>query len=182
VKFQRHTLQLLPGGQRRSYTGATVLVLHSLDGRLSLQHDGRIIAAQTAPPSPGSLRNGTRPSPSNAIPYLEPEYGAKPRERPPDPLAMADAENGPRSGIGDEDVISIRVTATPKRPTFLQQARWDAVQKAKLQGLSIRRMARELGLHRDTVRKYIDAESPPARRSPKTSLESLASTSDPIAE
>ena len=37
VKFQRHTLQLLPDWQRRSYAGAAVVVLHGLDGRLSLQ-------------------------------------------------------------------------------------------------------------------------------------------------
>ena len=41
VKFQRHPLQLLPGRRRRSYAGATVLVLQGLDGRLSLQHEGR---------------------------------------------------------------------------------------------------------------------------------------------
>ena len=46
MKFQRHTLQLLPDRQRRSYAGAAVVVLHGLDGRLSLQHEGRIIAAQ----------------------------------------------------------------------------------------------------------------------------------------
>ena len=179
VKFQRHTLQLLPSGRRHSYADATVLVLHSLDGRLSLQHEGRIIASQTAPASPGFLRNGIQPSPGDAIPYVEPEDGAEPREGLPDPLAMVAAGAGPRSAVGDEDVISIRVTASPNRPTLLQQARWDAIQKAKLRGLSIRRMAKELGLHRDTVGKYIDAESPPTRRSPITSL---ASKSDPIAE
>ena len=42
------------------------------------------------------------------------------------------------------------------------------MQQAKLAGLSIRGMARELGIHRDTVRRYIDAESPPARRSRAT--------------
>ena len=42
------------------------------------------------------------------------------------------------------------------------------MQQAKLQGMSIRRMARELGIHRDTVRRYIDAESPPTGRSPAT--------------
>ena len=52
MKFQRHTLQLLPDRQRRSYAGAVVVVLHGLDGRLSVQHEGRIIAAQEAPPSP----------------------------------------------------------------------------------------------------------------------------------
>ena len=56
-------------------------------------------------------------------------------------------------------------------------ARWDAVQKAKLEGMSIRQMARELGLHRDTVRRYIDVETPPMRRSSATLP---ASTSDTI--
>ena len=61
VKYYRHTLQLLPSQQRRSYAGAVVVVLEGLDGRLSLQHEGRIIASQEAPPSPASLRsrNGT---------------------------------------------------------------------------------------------------------------------------
>ena len=49
VKFQRHTVQLLPSQQRRSYAGAVVVVLEGLDGRLSLQHEGRIIASQVAP-------------------------------------------------------------------------------------------------------------------------------------
>ena len=40
VKYQRHTLQLLPGRQRPSYAGAVVEVLQGLDGRLSVQHEG----------------------------------------------------------------------------------------------------------------------------------------------
>ena len=36
-------------------------------------------------------------------------------------------------------------------------------------------MARELGIHRDTARRFIDAESPPTRRPPQ-------STSDTITE
>ena len=68
VKFQRHTLQLLPDPKRRSYAGAVVVVLEGLDGRLSVQHEGRIIAAQEAPPDPGSLRNGKGPSPSVTLP------------------------------------------------------------------------------------------------------------------
>ena len=51
------------------------------------------------------------------------------------------------------------------------------MQKVKLKGLSIRGMARELGIHRDTVRRYIDAESPPTRRLPATLP---VSTSDTI--
>ena len=80
VKFQRHTLQLLPDRQHRSYAGAAVVVLHGLDGRLSLQHEGRIIAAQEAPPSPGSLRNGIKPSSGDAI---DPQGLSRLRNRPP---------------------------------------------------------------------------------------------------
>ena len=90
---------------------------------------------------------------------------------------MVAAANGHGSVIDDADVISMTVTTSPRRSTFLQQARWDAVKKAKLEGMSIRKMARELGLHRDTVRRYIDVESPPTRWSPATLP---ASTSDTI--
>ncbi len=58
VRFQLDTLQLLPGPERPSYAGAAVEVLKGLDGRLSVQHEGRILAAQEAPPSPVFLRNG----------------------------------------------------------------------------------------------------------------------------
>ena len=179
VKFQRHTLQLLLGRHRRSYAGVVVMVLHGLDGRLSLQHEGRIIAVQKAPPSPGSLRNGIKPSSGDAIQSPDPEGRSEPRETGPEPLTMVAAANGHGSLIDDEDMVSMTVTASSGRLTFLQQARWDAVQRAELEGMSIRRMARELGLHRDTVRRYIDAENPPTRRSPATLP---ASTSDTIPE
>ena len=58
MRFQLHTLQLLPGRERPSYAGAAVEVLEGLDGRLSVRHERRIIAAQKAPPSPVLLRNG----------------------------------------------------------------------------------------------------------------------------
>ena len=90
---------------------------------------------------------------------------------------MVAAANGHGSVIDDAEVVSMTVTTSPRRSTFLQQARWDAVQKANLEGMSIRKMARELGLHRDTVRRYIDTETPPMRRSPATLP---ASTSDTI--
>ena len=61
VRFQLRTLQLLPAPERPSYAGATVEVLEGLDGQLKVRHEGRIIAAQEAPPSPVSLRNGHQP-------------------------------------------------------------------------------------------------------------------------
>ena len=58
VRFQLHTLQLLPGPERHSYAGAAVEVLEGLDGWLSVRHEGRILASQEAPPSSVLLRNG----------------------------------------------------------------------------------------------------------------------------
>ena len=84
--------------------------------------------------------------------------------------------NGSRKGSSLATVEAVR---SRRKPTFLQRERWKAVPEAKGRGLSIRGMARELGIHRETVRKYIDAESPPMRRSPATPP---AATSDTIAD
>ena len=143
------------------------MVLEGLDGRLSLSHEGRIIASQEAPPSPASLRSRNATSPAATIPTHDPELASKPLVTTLDlPGANPDQEDARAAAIDDPDVAGLRAVASPRRPTFLQQERWKAVQQAKLQGMSIRRMARELGIHRDTVRRYIDAETPPTRRTP----------------
>ena len=181
VKYYRHTLQLLPSQQHRSYAGAVVVVLEGLDGRLSLQHEGRIIASQKAPPSPASLRSRNETSPAATIPTPDPGLASKPSITALDlPGAKPGQEEDARATeIDDPDVAGLRVVASPRKPTFLQQERWKAVQQAKLQGMSIRRMARELGIHRDTVRRYIDAEGPPTRGTPATPR---APASDTIAD
>jgi DNA-binding NarL/FixJ family response regulator len=48
------------------------------------------------------------------------------------------------------------------KPSPRKQAIWEAVQQAKESGMSMRAISRELGIHRNTVRKYLDAEGPPA--------------------
>ena len=167
VKFQRHTLQLLPSQQRRSYAGAAVVVLEGLDGRLSVQHEGRVTASQEAPPSPGALRNGKGPSASAAVPSPVPEPLGEPQAAPLEQLISKIDGTEDYGAVGDrEEMVGMTVSATPRKPTFLQRERWKAVQQAKLRGLSIRGMAKDLGIHRDTVRRYIDSESPPTRRSP----------------
>ena len=156
-----------------------MVVLEGLDGRLSLQHEGRIIASQDAPPGPAFLRsrNGT----SSAASISTPELASRPSVTALElPSAKPDQEEDAHAAaIDDPDVAGLQVVASPRKPTFLQQERWKAVQQAKLQGMSIRRMARELGIHRETVRRYIDAESPPMRRTP---VASKASPSDTIAD
>ena len=52
----------------------------------------------------------------------------------------------------------------PRKPTFLERERWKAIQKARRKGMSLRAIERELGIHRATVRKYLNAEGPPTRR------------------
>ena len=72
-------MQLLPSRQRCSYVGAAVVVLEGLDGRLSVQHEGRIIASLEAPPSPGALRNGKGSSASATVPSPVPEPLGEPQ-------------------------------------------------------------------------------------------------------
>ena len=175
VKFHRHTLQVLPGPKRPSYAEAVVVVLEGLDGRLSLQHEGRIIASQEAPLSPRSLRSGLGDSPTD----VTSPFGLRDRNSPRDTTSellsaqiAATMNDGP--AVDEDDVVEMTVSASPRKPTFLQMERWKAVQKAKRRGLSIRGMARELGIHRHTVRRYIDAESPPTRRPPQPASDTIA--------
>ena len=98
-------------------------------------------------------------------------------------LELLNSQAGPEddhcAAVGDAAVTALQATPSPRKPTFRQRERWKAVQQAQLKGLSIRRMARELGIHRDTVSRCIDAESPPTRRSP---IASTAAPSDTIAD
>ena len=165
MKFQLHTLQLLPEPERPSYAGAVVDVLEGLDGRLRVRHEGRIIAAQEAPPSPAFLRNGQGDS---ATPLLSPAGAYYSDQRWAATLKALDsrtADEEHQVGLtGGTPASSTPATISPRKPTFLQKERWKAIQKARRKGMSLRAIERELGIHRATVRKYLDADGPPTRR------------------
>ena len=165
VKFQLHTLQLLPEPERPSYAGAVVEVLEGLDGRLRVRREGRIINAQEAPPSPAFLRNGQGGS---ATPLLSPAGAYYPDQRWAATLKALDSrasdEEHQVGFTGGAPVNSTPATVSPRKPTFLQKERWKAIQKAKRKGKSLRAIERELGIHRDTIKKYMDADGPPGRR------------------
>ena len=158
VKYRWRTLQLLPGTERRSYAGAVADVLEGLDGQLAVRYRGEIIPSQEAPPRPGILRSfndssshGTPPRPD--LNGLSRRWEAA--------LAALDAQMD--AGDADDTAIdngAVRVRKAPamqrRKPTPLQTARWNAVQKAKRRGLSTRGVARELGIHRDTAKKYME--------------------------
>ena len=57
VRYQRSTLQLLPGTDRPTYAGVKVDVLEGLDAQLVIEHEGQLIPSQEAPPRPNVLRD-----------------------------------------------------------------------------------------------------------------------------
>ena len=81
VRFQLHTLQLLPGPERPSYAGAAVEVLEGLDRRLSVRHEGASSLPRRRPP----VRYSSGTDTGVPRPFLS---------RPPAPTAWANA--GPR--------------------------------------------------------------------------------------
>ena len=163
VKYRWRTLQLLPDKSRPSYAGSVVEVLEGLDGRLAVQHEGRTVASQQAPPRPSVLRSFDTRTVHTAGPS---RYTTGVTRRSEDAVASMGTMlvvDRLRDDADRNGAARVRRTATPRsrKPTPLQTARWKAVQKAKRKGLSIRGIARELSIHRDTVRKYMNAESPP---------------------
>ena len=167
VMYRWRTLQLLPGMERPSYAGTVVEVLEGLDAQLDVRYQGEIIPSQEAPPRPGILRGFNGSSSHGSTPRLDLNGLGRRWEAT---LAALDAGiDTTDAGDTAEENGAIRVrkaVAMPHRkPTPLQKARWNAVQKAKRGGLSIRGVAREVGIHRDTAKKYMDAESPPMKRS-----------------
>ena len=61
------------------------------------------------------------------------------------------------------------MVASQPHPTAAMRSLWQAVQQRKHQGMSIRAIAKELGIHRQTVRKHMASDSPPTyiRQAPR---------------
>ena len=163
VRFQLHTLQLLPGPERPSYAGAAVEVLEGLDGRLAVRHEGRILAAQEAPPQSGISPNRPPAFRNSSCPGLRGQRVG----RTLDSESRTTGPKGRGRGVNADGAATAGTSAAaiPRKPTFLQRERWKAIQKARRKGMSLRAIERELGIHRATIKRYLDAEGPPARRS-----------------
>ena len=101
------------------------MVLLGLDGRLSVQHEGRIIAAQEAPPGPAVLRNGNGTSSIVSIPTPDPELWSEPSATALELLnTETDQEDDHGAAIDEVDVAELQVTTSPRKSTFLQKERW----------------------------------------------------------
>ena len=141
-------------------------ILEGLDGRLSVRHEGRIVPAQEAPPSPLFLRNGHRlsatvPVAPSGINGLGERWTAA--LKPLDSRAEDEQDQG--TITGSAAAAGKPKAASARKPTFLQRERWKAIQKARGKGMSLRAIERELGIHRATIKRYMDTESPPTRQS-----------------
>ena len=152
VKYNLRTLQLLPDGTRPTYAGVQVEVQEDLDGRLLVQYQG-----QTYPYTGSSATSG--PAEGNCR-RLYGKLRVVPRhQRRWSPVRLPPSDIG--NGEMNRDLRPRKSKAQQHRiPTTRQRTLWDNVQQAKLRGLSLRAIARELGIYRNTVRKYALAESP----------------------
>ena len=141
VKYQWRTLQLLPGADRRSYAGKTIEVWERLDGELSVLFEDQEIATQEAPPRASVLRGSKSDGQyKDRTRFMEQVEACLPTAPKPAKKRVVEA----------------------RRPTPRMEAYWEAIQEAKSRGLSLRTIARELGISRSTVAKYVRATKPPA--------------------
>ena len=164
VRFQLHTLQLLPRPERLSYSGVVVEVLEGLDGWLRARYQGSIVATQGAPPSPVFLRNEHEGSASVPVPPSGSNGLGQRWTATLEALdSRAEDKDDQACNTDSANATSMPATASPRKPTSLQRERWKAIQKARRKGMSLRAIERELGIHRATIKKYMDAEGPPTR-------------------
>ena len=166
VKYQLRTLQLLPAQDRPSYAGVKVEVLERSDGRLTVQHEGEVIAHREAPPKAGALRaaqGSQAPTPELAQVVKNLSQHGLTRKQ----LQRLATLGKPVDYSIDDEQASTSYTPPPREATPRKQALWKAIHHAKLQGVSLRGIAKQLGISRNTVRKYVDLSAPPINRTPR---------------
>lgn len=172
VKYNWRTLQLLPGTDRPSYAGMRVEVQERLNGTLAVCYQGQVVPSQEAPPRAGVLRLRNDATSGRAAPFpclgggvTSDRVGGQGQVgRLVLGAAREEAAASSTSPVRLPGAYCFKATGAAglsRRPTLRQQARWDAIQEAKRQGLPLRGIARYLGISRNTVRKYLAADGPP---------------------
>lgn len=171
VKYQWRVLQLLPGMERPSYAGLRVDVLERADGELMIRYQGEAVDFQEAGQPSSALWGADStywldPVPKIAGSPANDHLNGTQRKLLADLESTGQEEacvNGVTRGRRSAKEKAMR-RKIPRTPTQAQQARWEAVQQARQQGLSLRAIARKLGMARNTVEKYAAAESPPMKK------------------
>ena len=174
VKYNWRVLQLLPDQARTSYAGLRVEVLERPDGELIVRYEGRRVATQEPPPRMGALWAGvTAWSPGPELRRVVSSVGDHHISRSQqrrlatlEPVRPAEAAVKPVAGKDTAARDNDSEVSNPwtRTPTPTQLARWKAIQKARLKGMSLQAISRELSMSRVTVRKYAYAEKPPTKK------------------
>ncbi len=172
VKYQWRVLQLLPEAERPSYAGLRVDVLERADGELMLRYQGEAVDFQEGPPPSSALwGEGTGHLPSAEGRDASGEQVASHLDEDQQKLLAAlESPVEKRARVKSAAHKGRTGKAKPLRhqllrtPTATQQARWEAVQYAREQGLSLRAISRTLGIAKNTVKKYMSAECPPTKK------------------
>ena len=174
VKYHWRVLQLLPDADRPSYAGLRVDVLERPDGELIIQYQGRTVATQEPPPRMGALWAGvTAWSPGPELKRIVSSAGdhhiSKSQQQrlaalEPVHIDEARADQARAKATAKKDASAGTLNTWPRTPTPTQKARWKAIRQARLKGRSLRAIAREMGIARDTVRKYAAMENPPTKQ------------------
>ena len=166
VHYQWRVLQLLPGAERPSYAGLQVEVLERADGELIIRYQGETVDFQEGdPPASALWGEGTCRFPNTAgSEEAEDQAGSHLDETQRKLLAELDSsvEKRAKAEAAAAKGKPVRHQLI-RKPTATQQAPWEAVQQAKSRGLSLRAVAKELGMSRLATRKYALAESPPTK-------------------
>ena len=174
VKYHWRVLQLLPDEERPSYAGLRTDVLERPDGELIVQYQGRTVATQEPPPRMGALWASVSPwSPGPELKHIVSSVGdhhiSRSQQRrlaalEPVRIDEARVDEALVKATAEKDARGGTLNTWLRTPTPTQIARWKAIQQARLKGLSLRAIAGELGIARDTVRKYAHAEKPPTKK------------------
>ena len=138
-------------------------VLEHTDGRLQVRHEGEIIPSRPAPTRRGALRA------SHGALAPTPEIGRIVKRLGNHRISQTQLRNFANlepDPVAEEPVVENNHSEPPARRelTPRQLALWKAVQQAKAQGLSLRAISRQLGVHRNTVRKYAHSSTQPTNR------------------
>ena len=145
----------MPREERPSNAGLRVDLLERADGELMIRYQREAVDYQEAPLRTPALW-GAEAAEELTIGHLDRDQ----RKLLPDLQSTVEKRAKAIAAAAQGKPLRHQLVRTP---TAAQRARWQAVHQAKSQGLSLRAIARELGMSRDTVGKYIKADSPPTK-------------------
>ena len=173
MRFQLHTLQLLPGAERPSYAGAAVEVLEHTQRPSPNTPSGRNHPLPAGPRrDPGCCEPPTGPwLPTTELNRVVKRLGNH-RLSQSQLRHLANLEPDP---VADDDNHVVNGDSEPQLPAFReltprQLALSKAVRQAKVQGLALREIARQLGI------KYAHALIQPTNRPHNRGTEHLSKT------